>query len=91
MAGVEGNTLWAGTGAIVSPNKNVDLSVYSPLGAIDANQVANASAFVFDGSDLAPSAVGGDAMSTALQNFIADPGSLMDQLEYLEEVASTAY
>jgi ABC-type glycerol-3-phosphate transport system substrate-binding protein len=91
MSGVEGNTLWAGTGAIVSPNKNVDLSVYSPLGAIDANQVANATAFVFDGSDLAPSAVGGDAMFVALQNFIADPDSLMEQLEYLEEVASTSY
>jgi ABC-type glycerol-3-phosphate transport system substrate-binding protein len=91
MAGVEGNTLWAGTGAIVSPNKNVDLSVYSALGAIDAGQVANATAFVFDGSDLAPSAVGGDAMFVALQEFIANPDSMMDQLEYLEEVASTSY
>ncbi len=91
MAGTEGNTLWAGTGAIVSPNMNVDLSVYSPLGAIDADQVANASAFVFDGSDLAPSAVGGDAMFIALQEFIADPSSMMEQLEFLEDVASTSY
>jgi hypothetical protein len=91
MAGTEGNTLWAGTGAIVSPNRNVDLGVYSPLGAIDAEQVANASAFVFDGSDLAPSAVGGDAMFTALQEFIADPSSMMEQLEFLEDTAATSY
>jgi alpha-glucoside transport system substrate-binding protein len=91
MAGVEGNTLWAGTGAIVSPNMNVDLGVYSPLGAIDADQVANASAFVFDGSDLAPSALGGDAMFVALQEFIADPSSLMEQLEYLEDTAAANY
>jgi hypothetical protein len=91
MAGTEGNTLWAGTGAIVSPNMNVDMGVYSPLGAVDANQVANASAFVFDGSDLAPSAVGGDAMFTALQEFIADPSSMMEQLEFLEDTAATSY
>jgi hypothetical protein len=91
MAGTEGNTLWAATGAMVSPNMNVDLGVYSPLGALDAEQVANASTFVFDGSDLAPSAVGGDAMFVALQDFIADPSTLMEQLEYLESVASTSY
>jgi len=91
MAGTEGNTLWAQTGAIVSPNKNVDLSVYSPLAALDAGQVANATIFVFDGSDLAPSAVGGDAMFVALQDFLADPSTLMEQLEYLEGVAAASY
>jgi alpha-glucoside transport system substrate-binding protein len=91
MAGTEGNTLWAGTGAVVSPNKNVDLSVYDPLGAIDAEQVANASAFVFDGSDLAPSAVGGDAMFVALQDFIANPDDLANILQGLEDAAAAAY
>ena len=91
MAGTEGNTLWAGTGAIVSPNKNVDLSVYDTLGAIDAGQVANASAFVFDGSDLAPSAVGGDAMFVALQDFIANPDDVQNILQGLEDAAAAAY
>jgi len=91
MAGTDGNTLWAGTGAIVSPNKNVPMSTYSPLGAIDANQVANATTFVFDGSDLAPSAVGGDAMFVGLQNFVADPSTMMDQLQLIEKAASTSY
>lgn len=91
MAGTEGNTLWAGTGAIVSPNKNVDLSVYTPLAALDAEQVANASVFVFDGSDLAPSAVGGDAMFVALQDFIANPDDLANILQGLEDAAASAY
>ncbi|MBZ0284830.1 MAG: ABC transporter substrate-binding protein [Anaerolineae bacterium] len=91
MAGSEGNTLWAGTGAIVSPNKNVGLDVYSPLAALDAEQVANASTFVFDGSDLAPSVVGGDAMFIGLQDFINNPDDMMTILQQIEDVAAGAY
>ena len=91
FAGEEANTIWAKTGAIVSPNKNVDLSVYGPVAAMDAAQVAEANIFVFDGSDLAPSAVGGDAMFVALQDFLAEPGDLMQILEDLEDVASRSY
>lgn len=91
LAGTEANTLWAQTGAVVSPNKNVDLSVYGVVAAIDAGQVANAEAFVFDGSDLAPSAVGGDAMFVALQDFLAEPDRLMDILEELESIAARSY
>lgn len=91
MAGTEGNTLWAGTGAIVSPNKNVGLDVYSPLAALDAEQVANATTFVFDGSDLAPSAVGGDAMFIGLQDFISNPDDLMTILQQIEDVAASSY
>ena len=90
-AGVEANTIWAKTGAIVSPNKNVDLGVYNVVAAMDATQVAEASIFVFDGSDLAPSAVGGDAMFVALQDFLAEPGDLMQILEDLEAVAARSY
>ncbi len=90
MAGEEGNTLWAGTGAIVSPNLNVAMDVYSPLAAIDAGQVANASAFVFDGSDLMPSAAG-SAFGTALQDFIAEPEALEDLLQDVEDAAATSY
>lgn len=90
MAGEEGNTLWAGTGAIVSPNMNVDMEAYSPLAAIDAGQVANATAFVFDGSDLMPSAAG-SAFGTALQDFIAEPELLDDLLQDIENAAATSY
>lgn len=91
MASTEANELWAGTGAVVSPNKNVSLDVYDTLGAIDAGQVANASSFVFDGSDLAPSAVGGDALFLALQDFLADPNDMTAILEELEAVADNSY
>ena len=90
MASPEGNTLWAETGAIVSPNINVSLDVYSPLGALDAEQVAGAEVFLFDGSDLMPSAVG-SAMSSALQGYVADPDSLMEQLQFIEDTAATSY
>lgn len=92
MASAEANTLWATapTGAVVSPNMNVDLSVYSPLAAIDANQVANASAFVFDGSDLMPSAVS-QAFGIALQDFIAAPDDLENILAGLEDTAAANY
>ncbi len=90
MAGTEGNTLWAKQGTIVSPNKNVTLDTYSPLAQLDAGEVANATTFVFDGSDLAPSAVG-NAMSTALQNFIADPSTATEQLQSIEDAAAGAY
>jgi alpha-glucoside transport system substrate-binding protein len=90
MAGKEGNTLWAQTGAIVSPNKNVDLSVYSALGKIDAAQVAGATTFVFDGSDLTPSAVS-SAMGTGLQTFLADPSTMDQVLQDIEKAAKDAY
>lgn len=92
MAGPDGNTLWASApaGAVVSPNINVDLSVYSPIAAIDANQVANASAFVFDGSDLMPSAVS-EAFGIALQDFIANPDDAANIFAGLEDTAAANY
>jgi alpha-glucoside transport system substrate-binding protein len=90
MAGVEGNTLWAQTNAIVSPNKNVDLSVYSPLGKIDAAQVAGAQVLVFDGSDLMPSAASG-AMGTGLQDFVANPDNVQQVMQDIEDAAATSY
>jgi alpha-glucoside transport system substrate-binding protein len=90
MAGKEGNTLWAKTGAIVSPNKNVDLSVYSPLGAIDAGQVAGAKVFVFDGSDQMPPAVS-DKFGTGLQDFVADPSKVAAIEADIEKAAVAAY
>lgn len=90
MASVDANTLWAQTGAVVSPNKNVDLAVYSPLGLIDAAQVAGATTLVFDGSDLMPGAAS-SAMGTALQEFIADPDAVMDLLQDIEDAAVASY
>jgi ABC-type glycerol-3-phosphate transport system substrate-binding protein len=90
MAGAEGNSLWAATGAIVSPNQNVGMDVYSPLAALDAGQVAGAETFVFDGSDLTPSAVS-QAMGEMLQGYIANPDDLDSLLQSVEDVAATSY
>ena len=93
LAGKQANTIWASAkkGAVVSPNKQVPLSVYSVLTAKEAKQLTQASIFVFDGSDMAPPAVGGDAEFTALQRIIKDPENFMDALNFLEEVAARSY
>lgn len=89
MAGTEGNTLWAQTGAIVSPNMNVGMDAYSPLGALDAEQVAGAESFVFDGSDLMPSAAS-QAFTEALQGYIANPDDLDMLLESVQFAAESS-
>ncbi|MCS5612873.1 MAG: ABC transporter substrate-binding protein, partial [Candidatus Poribacteria bacterium] len=83
LAGEKGNTAWASApkGSVISVNKNVPLSVYSPCIAKEAGDLGAASIAVFDGSDMATPAVGGDAMFVGLQDFVAEPDSVNDVLE----------
>ena len=68
MTSADSGTVWAGTGAIISPVKAVPASAYpNDLAKREAAQVAGASAVRFDGSDLLPSG-GGDDMGAALQD-----------------------
>lgn len=70
MTSPDSGSVWAGTGAIISPVKAVPASAYpNDLAKREAAQVANATAVRFDGSDLLPSG-GGDAMGAALQDAI---------------------
>lgn len=70
MTSPDSGSVWAGTGAIISPIKAVPESAYpNELAKREAAQVANASAVRFDGSDLLPSG-GGDALGAALQKAI---------------------
>jgi len=90
----EANEVWATAdrGAVISPNAGVPLDAYtSPCKRLEAEQIVNADIFVFDGSDLAPSAVGGDAMFTGLQDFLANPDKRDDVLQFIEEAAANAY
>ena len=73
-----------------SPNVSAD-AIRGECAKLEAAQIANADSFVFDGSDLAPGAVGGDAMFTGLQNFISNPDDIDSVLEFIEGVADTAY
>ena len=93
LASKQANTIWASAkkGSVVSPNKLVSLSVYPALKAKEAKQLTQAAIFVFDGSDLAPAAVGGDAEFTARQRIIKDPDNFVDALNFLEDVAARSY
>ena len=74
--------VWAGTGAIISPIRDVDTSVYpNELVQKEAEQVANASAVRFDGSDLLPA--GGPNLGALLQNALQgqDVQPLLDQFQ----------
>jgi ABC-type glycerol-3-phosphate transport system substrate-binding protein len=79
LASGEAGTTWVSTGAIVSPNKAVELSAYpNELVKKEAEQVRDAETFKFDGSDLLPGALGTE-WPTVLQGIIKTPDK-MDQL-----------
>ncbi|HEV8468171.1 MAG TPA: ABC transporter substrate-binding protein [Candidatus Limnocylindria bacterium] len=68
MTTSDAGSVWAGTGAVISPVKSVPASAYpNDLAKREAAQVANASAVRFDGSDLLPGSSGGD-MGANLQD-----------------------
>ena len=50
-----------------------------------------AGAFVFDGSEIAPDILGDDALLIGLRDFITDPESLDEILEFIEDFADIAY
>jgi len=82
MTTAESGEVWAGTGAIISPMIDVDTSVYpNELVTKEAEQVANASAVRFDGSDLLPA--GGPNLGALLQQAIQgnDVAPLLDQFQ----------
>ena len=69
MTTADAGTIWAGTGAIISPVKAVDPSAYpTDLAKKEAAQVAGATAVVYDGSDTLPAA--SPDMGAMLQNAI---------------------
>ena len=93
MMSEEGNTLWAKApkGKRLSANKNVPLDLYDTCSSLEAEAMVNSSIAVFDGSDLATPAVGGDAMFVGLQDFVAEPDSVNDVLEFIEDAADNSY
>ena len=69
MTSADAGTVWAKTGAIISPVKAVDASAYpNDLAKKEAAQVAGATAVVYDGSDTLPAAA--PDMGAMLQNAI---------------------
>jgi len=69
MTTADAGTIWAGTGAIISPVKAVAADAYpTDLAKKEAAQVAGATAVVYDGSDTLPAA--SPDMGAMLQNAI---------------------
>ena len=82
----------AAAGNRITPHQGVSSTLFAdPLTALEAGFIKSADIFVFDGSDLAPGAVGGDAMFTGLQNFIANPDDIQGVLEFIQSAADGAY
>jgi alpha-glucoside transport system substrate-binding protein len=91
LASPEAGKIWVSTGAIVSPNKGVTADAYpNELVKKEAEQVTNATVFVFDGSDLLPGALGED-WGTLLQNVIKDPSAMDGQLDQFQQQAEDAF
>jgi ABC-type glycerol-3-phosphate transport system substrate-binding protein len=91
LASPEAGTIWVSTGAIVSPNKGVDLSSYpNELVKKEADQVRNAEVFRFDGSDLLPGALGTE-WPTVLQGVIKNPGNMDQLLSDFQQQASVEF
>jgi ABC-type glycerol-3-phosphate transport system substrate-binding protein len=75
-----------------TPSKLVDTSkIPSALSKKLHEQIASATVFLFDGSDLAPSALGGDYEFTALQDLVTHPNDVDRIADGLEKFAKTAY
>ena len=71
---------------MIDPNKFPSI-----LARNEYQQLATAKVFVFDGSDLAPSALGGDYEFTALQKLVQNPNNVDQIATDLENFAKTAY
>jgi alpha-glucoside transport system substrate-binding protein len=82
---------WAGTGAIVSPNKAASKDIYpNELVVREAEQLTAVEEFVFDGSDQLPGALAED-WGALLQNIIKNPGDMQSQLEEFESSAAAEF
>ena len=87
----EAANVFAATNTI-SPNKLLDTTKFTnPLALKEYQQLANAKTFVFDGSDMAPSAFGGDHLFTELQKLVQNPSSVDQVATELENFAKNDY
>jgi alpha-glucoside transport system substrate-binding protein len=79
LISAKAGSTWAGLGGFSSPNKNVPATAYTdPLNRKTAVALAHASGFVFDMSDLQPTAFGGTPGAgewAILQNFLKKPNT----------------
>jgi len=90
MISVEAGEVWAGEGTIISPIIGVDSGVYpNELGSKEAEQVANAEAVRFDGSDLLPA--GAPDLGATLQTALSNPSGVDTALEEFQTGVENAF
>ena len=81
----EANTVWASTGAIVSPHKGVATSDYpNELVVREAESLTSAAAIRYDGSDLLPAGIAGEGLGALLQRAIR--GDTIDWADFQTRV-----
>lgn len=81
----EANTVWASTGAIVSPNKGVGTDKYpNDLVVREAKSLTEAEQIRYDGSDLLPAGIQGEQMGALLQRAIG--GDKIDWADFQTRV-----
>jgi alpha-glucoside transport system substrate-binding protein len=91
LATKEAGEILSGAGCVI-PSKLVSAGSYDTKMALkQMQQILNAKTFVFDGSDMAPSAFGGDFEMTKLQDLLAHPGEVDRIAQELENFAKTVY
>ncbi|MBA3338589.1 MAG: carbohydrate ABC transporter substrate-binding protein [Geodermatophilaceae bacterium] len=96
LATPEAAEIWAAIGGYISPNSNVDSSVYpdDTTKSIAEALVGAGDNFRFDMSDQMPTAFGGTPGAgewAILQNFLADPTTVDATAAALEAAATAAY
>ena len=90
MVSVEAGEVWAEQGTIISPIIGVDTGVYpNELASKEAEQVANAEAVRFDGSDLLPA--GSPDLGATLQTALSSPDNIDSALEDLQTGIENAF
>ncbi len=90
MVSPEAGAVWAAEGTIISPIIGVDPSVYpNDLASKEAQQVADAEAVRFDGSDLLPA--GSPDLGATLQTALSNPDGLDAALEELNVGVEQAF
>ena len=81
----EANTVWAGTGAIVSPHKGVGTDAYpNELVVREAESLNSAAQIRYDGADLLPAGIAGEGLGALLQRAIR--GDTIDWADYQTRV-----
>lgn len=87
----EAQEIWAARGGFLSANRTMDPSVYpDQLTRQIGEMVTESTAVRFDASDLMPEAVN-SAFWTGILDYVADPASLENVLQEIENTAEDAY